>query len=146
MSYKFEKVGDNKDIWEELCFRDWGLKEVFFSKNHRWCADKERDIYLKPIGSFRDETPNFYDLSYKHRIIRLEVNERGELNENSKYDLFFSIDRISVPHSVWNENSLIRKEIENAFCIYGNSLPNVAKVSVIINCEPECVEVDYNGH
>ena len=148
MSFVFEKFGDDREFWSELCFRDWWLREMFFSKNRHWCADREREIYFLPIGSFRDETPNFYDLSYKRRIIRMEVEEGVENegdDERPRYNLFFKVEKISIPNSVWNEASEILGEIEESFYTFGSSLINVAKVSVSINCEPECIEKDYNG-
>ena len=145
MSYIFEEVGDNRELWTEIGFRDWNLEYIFFSKRHLWCADRERELFLYPVGSFRNETPNFYDLSYKHRIIRMEVEERGEPAETLGNNVFFSINKITVPNSVWNELHDILKVIEEGVHVYGSSLKYVANVSVKINCEPEQVEVDYNG-
>lgn len=148
MSYVFEEVGDNRELWDDICFRDWVFDKLVFIDIRHWCADKERDIYLYPIGNFRGEEPYFYDLSYKHRIIRMEVDERVEKTGDTahpKADLSFSVDKISIPNSVWDEAPEILREIEESIYRHGVSRINVGKVSVSINCEPERVETDYNG-
>ena len=69
MSFVFEKVGDQKDLWKEIGFRDLESEIIPYSKYHLWCADKRNNIYLFNIGNNQGDNPNYYDLSYKMRII-----------------------------------------------------------------------------
>ena len=142
MSFVFEKVGDQKDLWKEIGFRDLESKMIPYSKYHLWCADKRNNIFLFNIGNNRGGTPDFYDLSYKIRIIRIAVVESIETGE-SKAQSVYNIQKVSIPQSVWEERAEIMKNIEESIIETVRSLKLDIKVK--INCDPECVETDYNG-
>ena len=142
MSFVFEKVGDQKDLWKEIGFRDLESGMIPYSKYHLWCADKRNKIYLLNIGNNRGDSPNYYDLSYKMRIIRISVVESIETGE-SKAQSVYNIQKISIPRSVWEERAEILKNIEESIDETVRSLKLNVKVN--INCDPECVETDYNG-
>lgn len=142
MSFVFEKVGDKKDLWKEIGFRDLKSEIIPYSKYHLWCADKRNNIYLLNIGNNRGDSPNYYDLSYKMRIIRIAVVESIETGE-SKAQSVYNIQKISIPQSVWEEKAEILKNIEESIDETVRSLKLNVKVN--INCDPECVETDYNG-
>ena len=142
MSFVFEKVGDQKDLWKEIGFRDLESEIIPYSKYHLWCADKRNNIYLFNIGNNRGDNPNYYDLSYKMRIIRIAVVESIETGE-SKAQSVYNIQKISIPRPVWEERAEILKNIEESIDETVRSLKLNVKVN--INCDPECVETDYNG-
>ena len=142
MSFVFEKVGDQKDLWKEIGFRDLESKMIPYSKYHLWCADKRNNIFLFNIGNNRGDTPDCYDLSYKIRIIRIAVVESIETGE-SKAQSVYNIQKVSIPQSVWEERAEIMKNIEESIIETVRSLKLDIKVK--INCDPECVETDYNG-
>ena len=76
------------------------------------------------------------------RIIRIAVVESIETGE-SKAQSVYNIQKISIPRSVWEERAEILKNIEESIDETVRSLKLNVKVN--INCEPECVETDYNG-
>ena len=45
MCFVFEKVGDKKELWSEIGFRDLESGQIPYSKNHLWCADKMNSIF-----------------------------------------------------------------------------------------------------
>jgi hypothetical protein len=142
MSYVFENVGNKKELWTEIGFKDQDLKIIPYSKYHLWCVDKANGIYLFQIGNDRGNTPNFFDMSYKKRIIRIAVVESIETDENRAVYIY-NIQRISIPRSVWEERDEIVKNAEAGIKEILASLKNNA--SLLVNCEPECVDADYNG-
>ena len=142
MSYVFEKVGKNKELWTTIAFRDLELEKIPYSKYLFWCADKKNSIFLFQIGNNRGDTPNYFDLSYKMRIVRIAVVESIEAGE-TRAESIYNIQRISVPKSVWEERDEILKNIEESMNENFHSLK--LDVHVKIRCEPECVDVDYNG-
>ena len=142
MSFAFEKVGKNKELWTKIGFRDLELEKIPYSKYHFWCADKKNNIFLFHVGNDREDTPNYFDLSYKMRIVRIAVVESIEAGE-TRAESIYNIQRISIPKSVWEERDEILKNIEESMNEDVRSLK--LDVHVKINCEPECVDADYNG-
>ena len=142
MSFVFEKVGNNKELWTNIGFRDPELKVIPYSKYHLWCADITHDSYLFQVGSLRADAPRYFDLSYKMRIIRIAVAEIIETRETGA-GYIYRVQRITIPRSVWEERSEIIKIIEESVNTSVHAVNTVA--SVKMNCEPECVEMDYNG-
>ena len=145
MAFVYERVGEeNEKLWKEIGWRDWGNDLIGFYAKSRWCADKERGVYMLPIGSFRGETPYYFDLAYRKVIIRMERGDEGSIID-SENGLYFRIDRIYISKSIWNYRDDICECIKEAFTAQGRRFDGDMKVDVEINCEPECVETDYNG-
>ena len=142
MSFVSETVGKNKELWTKISFRDLELNIIPYSKYIHWCADKKNNIFLFQVGNNRGDTPNYFDLSYKMRIIRIAAVESIEIGE-SKAEYICKIQRISIPKSVWKERVEILKNIQESMNEDVHSL-NLG-TQVIINCDPECIESDYNG-
>ncbi len=142
MSYVFEKVGKNKELWTTIGFRDLELEKIPYSKYHFWCSDKKDNIFLFHVGNNRGDAPTYYDLSYKMRIIRIAVVELIEAGE-TRAESIYNIQRISVPKSVWEERAEILKNIEESMNEDVRSLK--LDVHVKINWEQECVDGEYNG-
>ena len=142
MSYVFEKVGKNKELWTKIGFRDLELEKIPYSKYLFWCSDKKNSIFLFHVGNNRGDTPNYFDLSYKMRIIRIAVVESIEAGE-TRAESIYNIKRISIPKPVWEERAEILKNIEESM----NEAVHALKLDVHVKicCEPECVDVDYNG-
>ena len=147
MAFVYERVGEeNEKLWKEIGWRDWGNDLIGFYAKSRWCADKEHGVYMLPIGSFRGETPDYYDLAYKNIGVRMErgIDLRGR---GIRGYIFVRIDRVCIPKSIWEYRDDIYKYIKDAFVCYEikSTRLTINKVDVEINCEPECVETDYNG-
>ena len=55
--------------------------------------------------------------------------------------------KINIPQSLWEKRKDVIKEITNAASVVRNLTPleKVIAINVEVLCEPECVEVDYNG-
>ncbi len=136
MAFVYEEVGkENEALWNEIGWRDWGNELKDFYEKKTWYVDKERGVYMLPIGSFREETPDYFDLAYMNVVVRMEVTKNG----------FYSINKIYIPKSIWKYRDDICTCIMEAFYIYGQVNNKDVEVIVKINCDPECVEVDYNG-
>lgn len=91
--------------------------------------------------------PKYYDLSYYSRIVRMEVFCWTEGNRQEGVVFDWRIKKIYIPKSIWENREQIIDEIRNAFSVAHKLTPieNVKAINVEIQCEPECVEVDYNG-
>ena len=142
MSYIFEKVGKNKELWTEIGFRNLELENIPYTKYIFWCADKKNKTFLFHIGNSRGDDPNYFDLSYKMRIIRIAVVESIE-QIGTGIEFIYNIQRISIPRSVWEERNEILRNIEESINEDVHSMK--LGTQVIINCDPECIESDYNG-
>ncbi len=71
MAFVYEEVGEeNRKLWESIGWKDWGKDSISFIDTRHWCIDKERNIFMLPIGCFID-TPYYYDLAFEGRIIRM---------------------------------------------------------------------------
>ena len=90
---------------------------------------------MLPIGCYRHETPDYFDLAYKKIVVRTEITRYQGA----------SIDRICIPVSVWEYRDDICKCIKDALVAYGKMYDQNLEIDVKFNCNPECVEVDYNG-
>ena len=145
MAFVYEEVGkENEALWNEIGWRDWGNELEEFYEGTKWIVDKERGVYMLPIGSFRFETPFYFDLAYKKVIVRME---RGFDKRDTEVDgqIFFRLDRILIPKTVWKYRDDICECIKESFIAYGKRFNSNMKVEIENNCEPECVETDYNG-
>ncbi|MCR5208898.1 MAG: hypothetical protein K6C99_01660 [Lachnospiraceae bacterium] len=145
MAFVYEEVGkENEALWNEIGWRDWAERPKGFYEKKQWCADKERGVYMLPIGSFRDETPDYYDLAYKKVIVRIE---RGfdPRDIGIKGYVFVRVDRVYIPISIWEYRDDICGCIKESFVAYEREYNSNMKVDVEFECEPECVEADYNG-
>lgn len=103
---------------------------------------------MQPIGHFID-TPDYHDLSYKGRIVRMEVADRGMGNIAIGFNMSWEFYRIYIPKSIWAEKDRILQAIKEAFLVYRyghrRNKEDITSISAKISCEPECVETDYNG-
>ena len=136
MAFVYEEVGKEKEaLWNEIGWRDWAKRLESFSQKAHWIADRDRHIYMLHIGSFRFETPDYYDLSYRNIIVRMEVVTLGK----------FCVKRVCIPKSIWEFRDEICECIKEAFVAYEKAFDPNKAVTVDIDCELECVEADYNG-
>ncbi len=148
MAFVYEEVGEeNRELWESLGWKDWDESEGCFFKTGKWCIDREKEAYLRYAGQYRD-TPFYYDLSYKGRIIRMEETCRIDTSREEGNIIPWKIKGIKIPKSVWEEKDNIIQMIIEAFTAVkrGNPTRKVLSVTVEIQDEPECVEADYNGN
>lgn len=149
MAFVYERVGEeNRELWESIGWKDWTNNEIVFFKSREWCIDREREVYLRGAGQYRD-TPYYYDLAYKGRIIRMEVVswDVDESREEGKI-IYWNINRVYIPKSIWEEKDNIIQMIREACSVkeIGNPTKKILEVIVKIQSEPECVEADYNGN
>lgn len=147
MAFLYEEVGEeNRKLWDSIGWKDWGMTPIKFLDVRHWSIDREKGIYLMAIGGFRD-LPFYYDLAYEGRIVRMEVFQKGEGNISVGATFHWKIKRIYIPKSLWSKKDEVVDEIVNAFSVVRNAFPieKVRGIYVEIQCEPECVEVDYNG-
>ena len=148
MGFVYEEVGEeNRELWESIGWKDWGERtpKQFF-KGRMWSVDREHHIYMQPIGGFRD-MPDYYDLAYKGRIVRMEIKEEGSGDRGTGFNMRWNVCRINVPKSIWEEKEEILQAIKESFLVYRAAAreSEINSITVNIQCEPECVEVDYNG-
>ena len=147
MSFVYEMVGEeNKELWESLGWKNWGEKPLIFSKRRHWSRNKQRNIFLIVIGGYID-MPEYYDMCYKGRIIRMEVVDASTGELYTGVTFLWKIENIYIPKSIWQDKDDILSAIADAFSVYTNLVPEnkVEGISVEIECEPTCVEADYNG-
>lgn len=145
MAFVNEEVGEeNKELWNSIGWKDWGETPINFHKSRERCIDKERNIFMLPIGRFID-TPFYCDLAYKGIIVRMERGSGNKLKDG--FDLVWIIGHIYIPKSIWNEKEDILQIIKEAFGVYraGHKIEKVKSITVEFYYEPECVEADYNG-
>ena len=147
MSFVYEDVGEeNKEIWESIGWKNWSGNPLGSYKRQQWSIDKERKIYLVKIGGYID-MPDFWDMSYEGRIVRMEVAGRGIGNNSTGVVFNWKIMKINIPKSLWEKRQDVVEQIINAASVVRclTPLEKVKAINVEVLCEPECVEVDYNG-
>ena len=59
----------------------------------------------------------------------------------------WNIKRMCIPKSLWSIKDEVINLIKEAFAVIDKGAPKnkVKGINVFMKCEPECVEVDYNG-
>lgn len=147
MSFVYEMVGEeNRKLWESIGWKDVFKSPKRFYKKSYWSLDRANEIFLIAIGKYID-TPDYYDMSYKHCIIRMEVAGNATRDINSRVSLYWNIHNIYIPKAIWMEKENILNAVQEAFSVVRNLVPEdkVIEINVEIMCEPTCVEVDYNG-
>lgn len=147
MAFVYEEIGEeNRELWNSIGFRDWGKEPMGFVKSSCWAIDKEKKEYLAAIGGYID-MPTYYDFSYDGKIVRMEVFCLGEGNRKEGAVFNWKIKKMYIPKSLWNQKDEVVQEVISAFSVFINAFPPelVKGVNVEVRCEPECVEVDYNG-
>ena len=147
MSFVYEMVGEeNRELWESIGWKNWGEKPLLFYKRDYWSREKQRNIFLVGIGGYID-MPEYYDMCYKGRMIRMEVAGKTEGDRNVGVTFLWDIYNIYIPRSIWEDKDDILLAIADAFSVYRNRTPEnaVKEIRVKITCEPKCVETDYNG-
>ena len=98
MAFVYERVGEeNEKLWKEIGWRDWGNDLIGFYAKSRWCADKEHGVYMLPIGSFRGETPDYYDLAYiedkEYKLLSDKSNTKfNAVKKTSTFKKIFSVN------------------------------------------------------
>ncbi len=144
MAFVYEQARkEDAILWHSIKFRQWGNQLLGFTGKEQWFCDRERGIYVLQVGSFRGDTPYYIDMSYKNRIIRMDVEKRmNYINENGSHCIF-EVQAIRIPKSVWNDKEDIINAIKEAFSVYRNEW--IISSEAVIDCEAECVEKDYNG-
>ena len=147
MSFVYEEVGEeNKELWESIRWKDCFGDALRFYKGGYWSVDKEKNIYLVEIGHYID-TPYFWDMSYEGKIIRMEIAGGAMGNKNTGVTFNWKIMKINIPKSLWEKREDVVKQIINAASVVRKlaQIEKVIAINVKILCEPECVELDYNG-
>ncbi len=147
MGFVYEEVGEeNRELWESIGWKDWVKNPIDFCSIVHWAIDRENKVYMQPIGSFID-TPEYYDLAYKGRIVRMEILEHGDGTRSKGFNILWDVHRICIPQSIWEYKSEILKAVFESFKVCRGVIPEdkVKSISVEINCTPECMEEDYNG-
>ena len=91
--------------------------------------------------------PEYWDMSYKGRIVRMEVVGGGKGNNSTGVIFNWKIMKINIPKSLWEIRQDVVKQIIKAASVVRclTPLEKVVDINVEVLCEPECVEVDYNG-
>lgn len=147
MGFVYEKVREeDRELWESLGWKGWDGQELLFSKYDFWSIDREQNSYLIAIGGYID-MPTYYDFSYRNKIVRLEVFCKTEGNRVEGGVFNWKIKKMYIPKSIWDEKEQIMQGVINAFSVVNNGIPieKTIGITVEIQCEPDCVEVDYNG-
>ncbi len=147
MGFVYEKVGEeNRELWESIGWKNWGKKTIEFCSITHWVVNKEQKVYMQPIGGFID-MPDYHDLAYQGKIVRMEVISHGSGSRRDGFHKVWSINKIYIPKSIWNDKDKILQVIKEAFSVYrgGTGEEFINSITVEISCDPECVEVDYNG-
>lgn len=144
MAFVFEKVPEaDWDFFRSMGLKDcWGIRSFNLTKRSKWCADRERNVYLVGIGGGYHDMPHFYDLWWNGYTIRMEVVETGDGNYNTKVNIIWNILRIPIPKGIWNKRDEIIDLITEAFSVYsGWCKPKfIGSITVSIKCEPEIME------
>ena len=147
MSFVYEMVGEeNRELWESIGWKDVFKKPLDFYRKEYWSLDRSNSVFLIAIGMYRD-TPYYYDICYKQRIIRMEVVGRNKRDINNRVKVSWKINNIYIPKSVWQEKEDILIAIKDAFSVVRGIVPEeeIEEINVEVTCSPQCVEADYNG-
>lgn len=147
MSFVYEMVGEeNRELWESIGWKNQFKGKKYFYKKSYWSYDKDRDIFLVEIGGYID-LPDYWDLSYRGRIVRMEVGEIIEEDLDAEVTFRWRIRNIYIPQSIWDEKEKVLSAISEAFSIFRRHIPaeQIREIIVEILCKPTCVEGDYNG-
>lgn len=148
MGFVYEEVGEeNRELWESIGWKNWGERPIEFYKKTEWVIDRERNIFMQPIGGGFRDMPFYYDLAYKGRIVRTEALSWADINDEQRRNVFWNINKILIPQSLWNEKKTVITLVKEAFLANncGISPDRIKSINVNLPNEAQCVEVDYNG-
>ena len=117
MSFVYEMVGEeNRELWESIGWKDVFESPLDFYRKDYWSLDRSNSIFLIGIGGYIDML-DYYDISYKQRIIRMEVVGRNKRDINNRVKVNWKIKKIYIPKSVWSEKEDILIAIKDAFSV-----------------------------
>ena len=144
MAFIYEVIPENdRELVLSMGFKDFtGYRPLLISSRARWCADRERNAFLKGIGGGMRDIPLFFDLWWNGEVVHIEVNDLGsEGNMNDGYDLNWNILKIIIPEFLWNKKDEILDMINEAFSINNAGIETkyVNSINVNIRCMPECL-------
>ena len=144
MGFVYEVVPEeDREFFKSMGLKDcWGIKLLNLSKYTKWCADRERNIFLVNIGGGYRDMPRYYDLWWNGNVIRVEVEEGGRGSYDVGVDIVWNINRVPIPASMWKYKEDIMKSLQEAFLINLGWCEEefLRTISVKMNCEPEKVE------
>lgn len=144
MGFVFEKVPEEDwDFFMSMGLKDcWGSNPLNVSECSAWCADRERNAYLVPIGGGFREMPNYYDLWWNGHTIRMEIGDGGNGNYNVGVDLVWFIHKISIPKEIWQYKGEIMNMITDAFSVNEGWCRKecLKSIAVKVMCKAEIAE------
>lgn len=106
MSFVYEVVTEkDMEFLESMRLKNcWGSGLLLISEYTKWCADREKDVYLVAIGGgYHGEVPYFYDLWWKGNIIRIEAECGGKGDYETGVDIIWFINRVPIPAKIWDK-------------------------------------------
>ena len=84
----------------------FGKGFIYATRHSHWCADRERNAFLIPLGGIMHDTPYFIDLWIDGHIIIMEAEQYGKMM-NGNVVVGWDIVDILIPNKAWDKKELI---------------------------------------
>lgn len=136
MAFVYEIVPEKDyDFFDSMNLKNpFGQDYIYVTKYSHWCADRERNIFLVPVGGKLNDTPYFIDLWLNGRIIEIEAEEYGK-RINGKVIVGWKVVNIYIPYNMWDKRDSIVSVIEESLKeLKQNSFEDMLKPWISCEC------------
>lgn len=143
MAFIYEIVPERDyDFFNSMHLKNpFGRGYIYVTRHSRWCADREKNAFLVPIGGGMHDTPYFVNLWINGQIIVMKVEQYGK-RINGKVIIGWDVVDILIPIEVWKNRKLIVSIIKEALTeLPQNDFENMLKPKV--SCECRIIEGRY---
>lgn len=112
----------------------FGKGYIYVTKHSRWCADRERNAFLVPLGGGMHDTPYFIDLWLDGFIVTIEAEQYGK-RINNNVVVGWNVVDIRIPSKIWDKKELIISMIEESLTeLHPNDSEAMLKPKVSCEC------------
>ena len=109
----------------------------YFIVSYLWAIDRERGMFLLPLGGGVGEKPSFFGLDVLGEIVVFEAVRLGSGNNNTGFILSYKISYLTIPKVLESRRQEIKGFIREALDAYGQYGDRSHVTSVSVEFENE---------
>ena len=136
MSFVYEIVPEKDyDFFESMHLKSpFGKGYICVTKYTRWCADREKNAFLVPIGGKMYDMPYFIDLWWNGCIIEMEVEEYGK-RVDGRVIIGWKVVDFPIPYDYWAKKDLIVSIAKEALIeLKQNNFEDMLEPQILCEC------------
>lgn len=136
MSFVYEIVPEqDREFFDSMHLKNpFGKGHIYVTKHSHWCADRERNAFLVPIGGGMHDTPYFVDLWFNGAVVIMEIEQYGK-RINGDVVIGWDVVDMLIPSKIWEKKELIVSIVEEALMkLQQNDFEDMLKPKVSCEC------------